>query len=48
MFPDTTKPTEILHYAYLNIIIFPIDFPTEIAVMCINYGNLFMCTSMDI
>ncbi len=32
MFPDTTKPIEILHYAYLDANIFPIDIPTEIAV----------------
>ena len=34
IFPDTTEPTEILHYAYLNATIFPIVFPTETAVMC--------------
>ena len=34
MFPDTNEPTEILHYAYLNARILPIDFPTETVVMC--------------
>ena len=34
MFPDTIELTEILHYAYLNARFLPIDFPTEIAVMC--------------
>jgi len=34
MFPDATEPTEIMHYAYLNARIFPIDFPTETLVLC--------------
>jgi hypothetical protein len=33
MLPDTTVPTEILHYAYLNAKIYPIDYPTEIAML---------------
>ena len=46
MFPDSIEPTEILHYAYLNVRIFPIDFPTEIAAMC-HYRKLNHYTSMD-
>ena len=46
MFPDTTEPIEILHYAYLNVRMFPIDFPTEIVVLC-NYRKLNHYTSMD-
>jgi hypothetical protein len=34
MFHDTVEPTEILHYAYLNIRIVLIDFSTENAVTC--------------
>ena len=46
LFPDITEPTEILHYAYLNAIIFPNDFPTETVVMC-HYWKLNHYTSMD-
>jgi hypothetical protein len=34
MFLDATEPIEILHYAYENARIFPIDFPTNIVVLC--------------
>ncbi len=33
MFLDTNEPTEMLHYAFLNAKMFPIDFPTEAVVM---------------
>ena len=46
MFPDTTEPTEILHYSYLNVSIFPIDFPTETMVLG-HYQKLNHCDSMD-
>ena len=46
MFPDTIEPTEILHYVYLNFGNFPIDFPTETAVLC-HYRKLNHYTSMD-
>jgi len=46
MFPDNTEPIEILQYAYLNAKMFPIDFPTEIAVLC-NYRKLNHYTSLD-
>jgi len=46
MFPDTAEPTKILHYAYLNAIIFPIDFLDETAVLC-HYRKLNHYTSMD-
>ena len=39
MFSDTTEPTEILHYVYLNVRFFPIDFPTENVVLC-HYRKL--------
>jgi hypothetical protein len=34
MFLDSIEPTKILHYAYVNVKDFPIDFPTEIVVLC--------------
>ncbi len=46
MFPDTTEPTEILHYANLNARIFPIDFPTETAVLC-HYRKLIHYAFID-
>ena len=46
MFPDVTKPIEILHYAYWNAIIFPIDFPTETVVPC-YYRKLNHYASID-
>jgi hypothetical protein len=47
MFPDTYEPTdEILHYAYLNAISFPIDFPTETVVVC-HYRKQNHRTSKD-
>ena len=46
MFPDTTEPTEILHYAYLNAIFLTIDFPTE-TVALRHYRKLNHFDSMD-
>jgi len=46
MFPDTTEPTEIMHYAYLNARIISIDFPTEIVVLC-HYRKLNHYASID-
>ena len=46
MFPDTNVPTEMLHYAYLNAKLFPIDFLAETAVMC-HSRKLNHYTSMD-
>ncbi len=46
MFPGSIEPTEILHYAYLDVRFFPINFPTETAAMC-HYRTLNHYTSMD-
>ena len=46
MFPDTTEPTENLHYAYLSAIMFPIDFPTETVVLR-HYRKLSRHASID-
>jgi len=34
MLPNTIAPTKILHYAYLNVKFFSIDFPPENVVLC--------------
>jgi hypothetical protein len=46
MFLDSIEPTEILHYVYLNVRIFSIDFPHETVVLC-HYRKLNQYTSID-
>ena len=46
MFPDINEPTEILQDANLNARICPIDFPTQIMVMC-HYRKQNQYASMD-
>jgi hypothetical protein len=41
MYHDTVEPIELLHYAYLNVRIFYIDFPPKTLVMCPKLNHVY-------